>query len=155
VNLPAISLWQPYASAVALGLKKIETRHWRAPGRMIGQRVAIHAAKRWDADSMQWIIDCCIIDDLRKKGVANLRDLPFGAIVATAKLDTSAQITKSLRQALSEKSVWGYELLWGNYEDGRYAWFLTEVRALREPIPCTGRQGFFRVDIPDDSEVPK
>ena len=39
----AISLWQPWASVVALGSKRIETRHWST-----GHRgpLAIHAAKR-------------------------------------------------------------------------------------------------------------
>jgi len=42
----AITLWQPWATAMAAGFKTIETRPWPAPKNLIGQRIAIHAAKR-------------------------------------------------------------------------------------------------------------
>lgn len=40
----AISLWQPWASAIALGSKRIETRSWSTSYR---GPLAIHAAKSW------------------------------------------------------------------------------------------------------------
>src|SRR5437868_804524 len=40
----ALSLWQRWASAMALGWKRIETRHWSLSYRGL---LAIHAAKRW------------------------------------------------------------------------------------------------------------
>jgi hypothetical protein len=43
--MPAVSLWQPWASLIAVGAKTIETRSWPAPKGLIGQRIAIHAAK--------------------------------------------------------------------------------------------------------------
>jgi len=42
----ALTLWQPYASLCALGVKTIKTRSWPAPKALIGQRIAIHAATR-------------------------------------------------------------------------------------------------------------
>src|SRR3546814_18863005 len=42
-----ISLYQPWASAMALGLKKVETRGTRILGR---GPTAIHGAKKWDED---------------------------------------------------------------------------------------------------------
>ena len=42
----AISLWQPYASLIAEGIKVQETRNWAPPKHLIGERIAIHAAKR-------------------------------------------------------------------------------------------------------------
>lgn len=36
--MKAISLWQPWASAMALGLKSIETRHWSPASGEIGER---------------------------------------------------------------------------------------------------------------------
>ena len=62
--MKAITLWQPWASlcviprpidpatfstfggAIPLPFKTIETRSWPAPKSLIGQRIAIHAAKR-------------------------------------------------------------------------------------------------------------
>src|SRR3546814_21127441 len=47
----AISLWQPWASAIALGHKSIETRHW--PTKYRGE-LAIHAAKRFGPDEREF-----------------------------------------------------------------------------------------------------
>jgi len=41
--MKALSLWQPWASAIALGSKRIETRGWATSYR---GPLAIHAAKR-------------------------------------------------------------------------------------------------------------
>lgn len=43
--MKAISLWQPYASLIALGAKTIETRSWAPPAQYLETRIAIHAAK--------------------------------------------------------------------------------------------------------------
>ncbi len=48
--MKAISLWQPWATLVALGIKQTETRHWATKHR--GQ-LAIHAAKRWRPEQQQ------------------------------------------------------------------------------------------------------
>lgn len=42
--MKAITLWQPWASLVTLGVKPIETRSWAPPASAIGQPLAIHAA---------------------------------------------------------------------------------------------------------------
>lgn len=47
MTVPALTLWQPWASLVAEGVKTIETRSWPAPAALAGERIAIHAgAKR-------------------------------------------------------------------------------------------------------------
>ena len=43
--MKTISLWQPYASLIAAGVKTIETRGWAPPKGLMGQRIAIHAAR--------------------------------------------------------------------------------------------------------------
>ena len=49
--MKALSLWQPWASAIALGHKRIEPRHWTTSYRGL---IAIHAAKRWTADEREF-----------------------------------------------------------------------------------------------------
>lgn len=44
--MKALTLHQPYATLIAKGIKTIETRTWPAPASLIGQRIAIHAAKK-------------------------------------------------------------------------------------------------------------
>ena len=43
-GMPALTLWQPWASLIAIGAKSIETRSWPAPAGLVGERIAIHAA---------------------------------------------------------------------------------------------------------------
>jgi hypothetical protein len=52
--MKAISLWQPWASLIAAGLKPYETRNWAPAPSMIGQTIAIHAAKKIDRDAIDF-----------------------------------------------------------------------------------------------------
>lgn len=42
----ALTLHQPWASLVALGIKSIETRSWAPPKALIGERLLVHAGRR-------------------------------------------------------------------------------------------------------------
>jgi activating signal cointegrator 1 len=124
----AVSLWQPWASAMALGLKTVETRHWRTNVR---GPVAIHAAKRWTREERELA---------EAHGLA--LPLPLGAVVAVGRL-MSIHSTDRLADRLND-----WELAWGNYAPGRFGWIFEDIRPLSEPVPCIGRQGFF--DLPGD-----
>lgn len=134
--MKALSLWQPWASLVAVGAKRIETRHWHPPAGLIGERIAIHAAKR-KPRAMTDRMHCALGGSLAMPTPA----LPLGAIVCTVRLARVEPITAELCRALSNA-----ELTFGNYIAGRYAWHLTDVHRLETPIPTIGRQGFFDVD---------
>jgi hypothetical protein len=43
--MKALSIWQPWASLIMSGHKKIETRSWPAPYPIRGQRIAIASTK--------------------------------------------------------------------------------------------------------------
>lgn len=51
----AVSLWQPYASLIACGAKPYETRDWAPPRELIGQPIAIHAAKKIDPEIVDFV----------------------------------------------------------------------------------------------------
>jgi len=146
----AISLWQPWASLVALGAKRIETRHW--PTNVRGT-IAIHAAKKWNRElggiclEMPFRVALWPIDFEPVEPDA----LPRGAVVAVADLYTCAPITfagSGRPGTLDPAAITREERAFGNYEAGRYAWGLRNVRRLAEPIPFRGAQGFF--DVPDE-----
>ncbi len=147
--MQAISLWQPWASLIAFGEKEWETRSWHPPTHVIGQRIAIHAAKKW---TWELIDDCShpIISLALKNHGVELpttygrtipRILPLGVIVATAVL-AEARKAGSL---LSGGIITDKEYSFGYYAIGRYAWRFTDVQALKEPIPFVGKQGFFEI----------
>jgi hypothetical protein len=120
--LPAISLWQPWASFIAIGVKKYETRHWAAPSRLIGKRIAIHAAKRKpEKDDIEWWHRIAGAD----------APLHKGAFVCTA-------VLVACRNA--QNVPWDE---FGDYGNGRFAWELADIEPLIPPVPGTGRQGFW------------
>lgn len=127
-DLPAISLWQPWASFIAIGVKPYETRHWPAPRRLIGQRIAIHAAKRKpEAEDIVWWH--------RIAGFTN--PLPLGAFVCTA----------ILAECLPTDCVKADEF--GDYGEGRFAWHLVDPKPIIPSAPARGQQGIWTWSMPD------
>lgn len=128
--MKALTLWQPWASLMALGHKKVETRCWTTKYRGL---VAIHAAKHnpqaWLGVSrftkgFQHYLGMCI---------PKPEDLPYGAVVAIGNLVHIDQ-TETVREDLSEQELW-----FGNYEEGRYAWFFENIRPI-EPVFVKGNR---------------
>lgn len=138
VTIPAISLWQPWATLIALGAKKIETRSWSCRYR---GPIAIHAAMYAGALGI-----CYSRDSIRRVMKANRLDpraLPLGKIVCLAELERVDVISTELRERTTSR-----EQEFGNFADGRYAWRFGRVVALDEPLYATGRQGLWRWQCP-------
>jgi hypothetical protein len=135
MRLPALSLTQPWASLVALGIKSCETRSW--PTRVQG-RIAIHAAKGYPGWAKEFR------EDLQEdRGIALLDPLPLGSIVAVARLlrcdstnDPMAIPTDPIEQEC------------GDYSPDRFVFRLGNVVSLTTPIPIRGALGFW--PVPDD-----
>lgn len=156
--MKALSLWQPWASLIAVGAKRIETRHWQCPQVFVGQTVAIHAAKRTrdlglvDFDPFRRTLEAAKLDDrlVAPEGMPRTMSvrymLPLGAIVATARIKRCAPITAEGATAL--RTTQPDEHAFGNYsldEGPRWAWILDDVTALPVPLICEGAQGVFDV----------
>jgi hypothetical protein len=146
----AITILQPHASAIAAGLKKIETRGWPAPEWVIGKRIAIHASSAWTRDVTAFWTDwlqTAPADELAamdKLGITYLVTIPREKIVATAMVAASTR-TEDLLIAgkVSER-----EKHWGNYTPGRFGWELRDVRPLKEPIHAMGLQKLWNWEPP-------
>lgn len=158
----AISLWQPWASAIAAGLKTIETRSWRAE--CVGSRIAIHAAKRATPDVRDfWLHRAkqqgpAALEGFAGIGIRDWCDMPLGAIVATADL-VSVETTAKLVESGKVRAESG-EFFWGNFapvddQSGRprYGWQLANVTPLKVPAPCKGWQNFFTWDPATNATV--
>jgi activating signal cointegrator 1 len=130
----AISLWQPWASLMAFGAKRYETRGY--PTGLKGE-LAIHAAKKRDRDCLALCREEPFRTALIDGGIELIGDLPFGAIVAVGKLIACHRV-EDIRDTLSEQ-----ERAFGDYRDGRFAWELELTERLETPIPAVGKQGFW------------
>lgn len=138
----ALSLTQPWATLVAIGAKRIETRSWSTNYR---GPLAIHAAKgfpKWARETtyQRPFSSVMLQHDLR------LVDLPLGAILATCTLADCVP-TESIRGSLSEN-----EVAFGDYSDGRWAWVLENVQVLPEPVPAKGSLGLWNWTLPGGSD---
>lgn len=131
----AISLWQPWATLIALGHKRYETRSW---GTAYRGPLAIHAAKRpMGPDGRGLLVE---LDEIHGISI-DPRALPFGAIVAVGRLADCRQM--SIDMCRSIWSAAGPEFAVGGWAPGRWAWRLEDIRALPEPSPFRGAQGLF------------
>lgn len=134
--MKGITLWQPWASLIAIGAKCYETRAWTTPYRGL---VAIHASKTtpgvcWN---LRWQEPFRSV--LQDAGLQSRSDLPCGAILAVAELVDIAS-TKLIRDRLSDQ-----ERAFGDYRDGRKAWRLERIRRLDTPVRCSGAMGLWTV----------
>lgn len=161
--MKCLSLWQPWALGMFLGIKTNETRSWATSYR---GPLAIHASKRWTLELQRlcetepafkslgisrtgryprrqgtWYYGC--IDGTPAKpgpGVVP-KVLPLGAIVCVVNLLDCIEITAA-------NAPHGLERAFGDYTPGRFMWKTDDLRRLPEPVPYTGHQGLF--EIPDD-----
>ena len=148
----AITLHQPWATLIALGIKTVETRSWPAPERLLGQVIAIHAGKRVvrrpgdriERELRAWL------------GEEWSRAIPAGAVLATGTLAGMARVAYVDQTSGHAVHEAGTEMgcavgtgrtpidPWGDFSAGRWLWFLNDVESLPEPIPAVGRQSFWR-----------
>ncbi|MEV0090206.1 ASCH domain-containing protein [Streptomyces sp. NPDC050738] len=111
----ALTLWQPWASCIAYGTKRIENRSW--PTEYRGP-VLIHAGQTVDPYA----------------GTAPMcrpflhRPFPRGAVLAVAVLDNCHADD-------------GYCTLWS--AKGRFHWHLSNVTTLARPLPWAGARGLW------------
>jgi hypothetical protein len=133
-----ITLWEPWASAIALGYKHYETRSWPAPKSLIGKPLGIHASKKKSED-LRWQLEA--LTDWFPEQFNHLcyDDLPFGCVVAACQL-VACHPTEKMR-GLSE-----LEAALGDYSPGRFAWELELIKLPDKPIPVKGKQGIWEWD---------
>jgi activating signal cointegrator 1 len=168
----AVTLWQPWASLIALGAKAIETRGWstsyrgplliHASSRVAGRRGSRVAVGPFEVerDAAGYL--------LRGESLAWPYRLPLGEAVAVAELvDVLPMVYGAepcdvphlhllhgfghmllAHQFDGGPGAWNCrdrsdEVPFGDFEHGRFGWLLENVRPLRQTIPAKGRQGLW------------
>ena len=135
--MKALSLTQPWATLVILGVKGWETRSWRPRGIALGDRIAIHAAKGWTRDDIDFAFELAARNILpRARHAEPDTDLPRGAVLGTV-VFTGYRPTAGMHPGDIE------ELL-GDFTPGRFAWGLTLPREFARPVPARGALGLWQ-----------
>lgn len=147
----AISLHQPWASLIAIGVKPFEFRTWPAPKSIVGERIAIHAAQ-------QRMSRVCLGRMLYELGSAEgcgfgLSDrqraydfllavsageitLPYGAVVCTAVVGKAM----NCRDAFPDDP---------DVDPEKWAWPVSKIEVLAPPVPAKGWQRIWTWTPPD------
>jgi hypothetical protein len=149
--MKCLSLWQPWASLMAAGLKRYETRHWQTSYR---GPIAIHAARKVAPEARSFGEDLayasgeeirraldalpCDIDD-RCWITLGQSAWPAGVVLATGVLVDCIPTERLLNVTAREEEF-------GNFADGRFAWQIDQMKPLTPPPILKGQQGLF--DLP-------
>lgn len=140
--MKAITIHQPWASAVAFGLKRFETRPRKTNHR---GPIAIHAGKTLNEEALSEMLylpwqDHIQLPVSRMWSPISGQDFPQGAIIAVAELSECLEMDEALIEAQSP-----HERAMGHWESGRYAYQLDNVKPIT-PIPIGGKQGLWNWD---------
>jgi hypothetical protein len=142
--MKSISLWQPYASLIPHGSKRYETRSWRTHYK--GDLLICSAKKK----SLE---QCQTYERIKRKHFPgteqgssstkprSLYSLWFGHAIAIVTITDCILMTEEFIAQQSE-----LEIDCGDWQVGRWAWKLENIRKIKEPFPVLGKQGFFSVD---------
>lgn len=150
--MKAITLWRPWPWAIfhaECNPKRIENRDWRPPAWLIGQRLAIHAGRRFQTDA------CGFIDNIVGNGCCPCegREHPVG-IIGTVRVVgwvDRTWIGGVLDDLGDFAPAWAKAAAMSPWFVGRFGWVLDEVITLATPIACSGAQGLW--DVPSSSAV--
>ena len=150
----AITLWEPWATLIALKFKTIETRDHDRFWALKNKRIAIHAGRSFDdtawltieelEDDLQWEIE---MPDFRKVFGAQawkaLRDPTAwnqGRVVATAFVEDARRLT--IQDSVGALCC----------AEGRFGLVLSNVERLTHAIPARGYQGVWEWTRPEERE---
>lgn len=126
--MKALTLHQPWASLIAAGLKSCETRHWAPHPREWDQVIAIHAGA---VESRSFRNHPEVLELLGHDPT------PRKAIVAIARLKDCVPTERCIPGRLDDQ--------FGDFSPGRFAWRLTDVQPLSEPLPVNGHHKLWTV----------
>ena len=149
--MKALTVWQPWASLIAAGVKPYEFRPWTYPSYLHGQRIVIHAAKRKvQREEIKELIlrlehdngwglelDTGAALALLHRWLPNLEQLPLSSGLCTARLAGCIDPLR-LPSAIANPERARKEVC-----SAMRGWHLTEIEPLPMLDPVKGAQGFW------------
>lgn len=128
--MKAITIWQPYAVAIRMGLKHYETRSW--PTKYRGP-IVIHAAQKQPVARERELI---------QKHKIPADKIEYGVPILVCEIEDCILITKDLIKTLSTT-----EIDFGNWCVGGYAWKLKIIKKLNGYNRISGQQGMWNIEL--------
>ncbi|MCM1189835.1 MAG: ASCH domain-containing protein [bacterium] len=140
--MKALTIIQPWATLLASGKKRCETRSWKTNYR---GEILIHAGKKdplWGISMMTddaWekvLFAFGLYDDFNR-----FEKFPPGAIIGKANLVNCVLIDRLTAELIFKQHP--EEFAFGNFTPGRYAWVMEDAVLFDKPILASGKQGLW------------
>jgi hypothetical protein len=132
--MKVLSLLQPWATLVVMGVKKIETRSWRSAYR---GELLIHASSGKKAS--------ILVTELPfKKYIPDFASLPFSAIIGKVVLDDIVPVEQLYLSDAHLNTLTLEEKAFGDYTKGRYAWLISDSVEFKKPVFTRGALGLWQ-----------
>lgn len=161
--MKVLSLTQPWATLVAIGAKRVETRSWNTNYLM--KPLLIHASKTFPLWAKSLVHDPAFFESLRSHpdfvGLTSpqiVQALPLGAVVCQCRV-FGTRTTQMVRDGLASGHSWykavftEKELEFGDYSLGRWAWILEAIKKFEVPVPAKGALGLW--EWPLEAPIPQ
>lgn len=155
--MKALTIWQPWATLIIVRAKPYEFRRWNYADRfpsIVGKRIAIHAGARpmrieelrdiyervkEGESALDPMATITLLRNLSDKPKISLKHaLPLACVLGTAVIGRPARAFDLFKDKVADSS---------RLDQHMWAWPLTDVVRMDEPIPCRGAQGFW--DFPE------
>jgi hypothetical protein len=156
MSIRALSITQPFATLITLGVKTIETRSYPTHHRGV---IALHASKGWSRDDVLLCFQPGFRESLQAARVRTPEDVPRGVVLGIARLVDCGEIHVfgDGPKWRNRRGVWvpvsDYEARFGFYAAGRYAWVFQDVRRFVEPVPAKGALGLWTWVVPKAAQT--
>lgn len=128
--MKVLSLTEPFATLIADGKKRIETRSWKTNYR---GELYIHASMTKVSKEN--------LNDKELMALVDINKLNFGKIICKCKLVDCLYMTNEYVNWMKNNNY--QEYVCGGYQEGRYAWILEDVEILDEPLEVKGHLGIW------------
>lgn len=126
--MKVLSIKEPFASLIMIGVKHIETRSFKTNYR---GELYIHAS----LGTHKITSESCILN------LIDMNNLNNGFIICKCKIVDCVCMDEEFIENVKKNNP--DEYICGEYKEGRYAWLLSDIQALDEFIPAKGKLGIW------------
>ena len=166
--MKALTVYQPWASAILAGMKRYDRRSWVPPMEVVGQRIAIHASAKWSSEIARMCGDvmgglwrrteggCARVEDPAAPRIDDMPpNLPLGAVLGTVWLRRVLQIQELpcgpaapprdvvlvSELPLRNGEVEGLSIgMIERHRPGEFLWEMDHIHRFQKPYPARGKQ---------------
>lgn len=128
--MKVLSLTEPYATLIRIGIKTIETRNWKTNYR---GKLYIHASSTKIPKEYK--------NNQELMSLVDINNLNYGNIICSCELIDCIEMTNEFIDNI--KNNHKNEYITGIYSNGRYAWIFKNIEILDNPIEAKGHLGIW------------